>query len=57
LAALYGAAAALARSHPAVSLTILFLSAAIHALAVGYAISRPTRGIQDRLAGTHLVSR
>jgi hypothetical protein len=57
LAVLYGAAALLPRSHPALSLTILFVTAAIHALAVAYAISRPTRGIQDRLAGTHLVPR
>jgi hypothetical protein len=57
LAVPYWAAASLARNHSAVSLTIFFVTASVHALAVGYAISRPTRGIQDRLAGTHLVSR
>ncbi len=57
LALPYWAAASLAKSHSAVSLTILFATASVHALAVGYAISRPTRGIQDRLAGTHLVPR
>jgi hypothetical protein len=35
----------------------MLVSASLHAVALAYAILRPSRGIQDRLAGTHLVTR
>jgi hypothetical protein len=54
----YGLGAWLAmRGSVGLGLAIFVAGALIHALAVGYAILRPSRGLQDRVAGTWLVSR
>jgi hypothetical protein len=58
LTVLYGAGGWLAiHDHVAVGVACSLTTALIHALALAYAIWRPSRGIQDRLAGTQLVPR
>jgi hypothetical protein len=58
LALLYALGAWLAlHDHTEVGLAISLATALIHALGLAYAIAHPSRGLQDRLAGTWLVPR
>jgi uncharacterized RDD family membrane protein YckC len=56
--AVYWLAARLALgSHVTAGIALTIVAAVLHALALAYAIGRPSRGMQDRLAGTYLVPR
>ena len=58
LAVPYGIGAWLGmKDHTEAGLAVSFATALIHAVAVAYAIARPSRGGQDRIAGTRLVPR
>jgi len=58
LAVPYGAGAWLAmHDHARAGFAILLVAALLHASALAYAIARPSRGFQDRIAGTFLVPR
>jgi hypothetical protein len=58
LLVLYGTGGWLAtHGHVAVGVACSLATALIHALALAYAIWRPSRSLQDRLAGTQLVPR
>ncbi len=58
LTTLYGIGARLASGdHFVPGAAIVLVTALVHAACVGYAVWHPSRGMQDRLAGTQLVPR
>ncbi|HEV8113494.1 MAG TPA: protein kinase [Planctomycetota bacterium] len=58
LTLLYGTGAWLGNhGHFAIGSSLVLAAAAVHAGLVAYAVANPSRGIQDRLAGTRLVPR